>query len=47
MLGNDLGVESGLVESPHWHSFVREEFNVCWSHVEAELSSSKDVTKKG
>ena len=23
VLGNDLGVESGFVESPFWHSFVR------------------------
>ena len=47
MLGNDLGVESGFVESPSWHSLIREEFTVCWSHVDSELSSPKDVTKKG
>ena len=46
VLGNHLGVESGFVESPFWHSFVREEFTVCWSHVASELSSPKDVTKK-
>ena len=42
-LGNDLWVESGFVESPFWHSLVR----CCWSHVDSELSFSKDVTKKG
>ena len=46
-LGNDLGVESGFVESPFWHSLVREEFTLCWSHVDSELSSPKYITKKG
>ena len=46
-LGNDLEVESGLVESPLWHSLVRGEFTDCWSHVNSELSSPKGVTKKG
>ena len=46
-LGNDLGVKCGFVESPFWHSLVRGEFTVCWSHIDSELSSPKDVTKKG
>ena len=45
-MGNDLGVESGFVEPPFWYSLVREEFTVCWSHVDSEFSSPKDVTKK-
>ena len=47
VLGNDLRVESGFVGSPFWHYFVREEFTVCWSHVDSELSFPKNVTKKG
>ena len=35
VLDNDLGVESGFVESPFWHSFVREELTVCWSIVDS------------
>ena len=46
-LGNDLGVESGFVESPFWHSLVRGDFTVCWSHVDSGLSSPRDATKKG
>ena len=42
-LGNDLRVEYGFVEPPFWHSLVR----CSWSHVDSELSSPKDVTKKG
>ena len=42
-----LGVESGFVKSPFRHSLVKEEFTVCWSHVDSKLSFPKDVTKKG
>ena len=45
-LGNDLGVEYGFVESPFWHSLVRGEFTVCWSHTDSELSSPKDERRK-
>ena len=47
VMGKDLDVESDFVESTFWHSLVREAFTICWSHVDSELSSPKDVTKKG
>ena len=45
-MDNDLGVESGFVESPFWHFFVRQEFTVYWRHVDSELSSTQGCNEE-